>query len=200
MSRYFWQLDTADRQDPTPELAAKVERVKEKIARLGQEMKRLVGLEEQMKAAADRQISLTVPNSRSMATSGRGSGVVGYNVQVAVETEHHLIVAHPVTNAGSDRAQLSGMAARAKEALKADTLDAVAGWGYYSSEQILACERAGITVTLPRPMTSGAKAAGCFGKEDLLYRRQDNTYLCPAGQTLSYRHTSVENGLTPHRY
>ncbi len=144
VSRYLSQLDTADRQDPMPELAAKVERLKEKVARLGQEMERLAGLEEQMKAAPDRQVSLTDPDARSMAASGRGSGVVGYNVQVAVETEHHLIVAHAVTNAGSDRAQLSGMAARAKEALEADTLDAVADRGYYSSEQILACERAGI--------------------------------------------------------
>lgn len=166
VSRYLSQLDTADRQDPTPELAAKVERLKEKIARLGQEMERLAGLEEQMKAAPNRQVSLTDPDARSMATSGRGSGLVGYNVQVAVETEHHLIVAHAVTNAGSDRTQLSGMAARAKEALEADTLDAVADRGYYSSEQILACERAGITVTLPRPMTSGAKAVGRFGKDD----------------------------------
>jgi len=200
VSRYLSQLDTADRQDPTPELAAKVERLKEKIARLGQEMERLAGLEEQMKAAPDRQVSLTDPDARSMATSGRGSGVVGYNVQVAVETEHHLIIAHAVTNAGSDRAQLSVMAARAKEALEADTLDAVADRGYYSSEQILACERAGIAVTLPRPMTSGAKAVGRFGKDDFLYRRQDITYLCPAGQTLSHRYTSVENGLTLHRY
>lgn len=153
-----------------------------------------------MKAAPDRQISLTDPDARSMATSGRGSGVVGYNVQVAVETEHHLIVAHAVTNAGSDRAQLRGMAVRAKQALETDTLDAVADRGYYSGEQILACERAGISVTLPRPMTSGAKAAGRFGKEDFLYRPQENAYLCPAGETLPHRCTTVENGLTLHRY
>jgi hypothetical protein len=200
VSRYLSQLDTADRQDPTPELAAKVVRLKEKIARLGQEMKRLAGLEEQMKAAPDRQISLTDPDARSMATSGRGSGMVGYNVQVAVETEHHLIVAHAVTNAGSDRAQLSGMAVRAKQALETDTLDAVADRGYYSGQEILACERAGISVTLPRPMTSGAKAAGRFGKEDFLYHREKNAYLCPAGETLSHHCTTVENGLTLHRY
>ncbi|SFH13772.1 transposase, partial [Methylobacterium gossipiicola] len=135
-----------------------------------------------------------------MATSGRGSGLVGYNVPVAVETEHHLIVAHTVTNAGSDRAQLSGMAVRAKQALETDTLDAVADRGYYSGQEILACERAGISVTLPRPMTSGAKAAGRFGKEDFLYRREENAYVCPAGETLSHRYTTVENGLTLHRY
>ncbi len=107
VSRYLSQLDTADRQDPTPELAAKVERLMEKIARLGQEMERLRfrGADE----GGARPAGLADdPDARSMATSGRGSGLVGYNVQVAVETEHHLIVAHAVTNAGSDRAQLSG--------------------------------------------------------------------------------------------
>ena len=137
-----------------------------------------------MDATPDRQVSLTDPDARSMATSGRGSGMVGYNVQVAVETEHHLIVAHEVTNVGSDRAQLSGMAQQAKQALQVDRLEAVADRGYYSGVEILACERAGIAVTLPRPMTSGAKAAGRFGKEDFLYRHDENAYRCPAGETL----------------
>ena len=201
VSRYLAQLDTAaDRHEPTPELAAKVVRLKEKILRLGQEMKRLAGLEAQMATSPDRQISLTDPDARSMATSGRGSGMVGYNVQVAVETEHHLIVAHEVTNVGSDRAQLSGMAEKAKQALKVDRLDAVADRGYYSGVEILACERAGIAVTLPRPMTSGAKAAGRFGKEDFLYRHDENAYRCPAGETLIHRTTRVENGMTLSRY
>ncbi|SMD15431.1 Transposase [Fulvimarina manganoxydans] len=200
VSRYLAQLDTADRQEPTPELAAKVVRLKEKIARLGQEMERLAGLEAQMAAAPDRQISLTDPDARSMATSGRGSGMVGYNVQMAVESGHHLIVAHEVTNVGSDRAQLSGMAEKARQALQVDRLDAVADRGYYSGEEILACENAGIAVTLPRPMTSGAKAAGRFGKEDFLYIREENAYRCPAGEMLAYRYTTVENGLTLSRY
>ena len=182
VSRYLSQLDTADRQDPTPELAAKVVRLKEKIARLGQEMERLAGLEEQMKAAPDRQISLTDPDARSMATSGRGSGLVGYNVQVAVETEHHLIVAHTVTNAGSDRAQLSGMAVRAKQALETDTLDAVADRGYYSGQEILACERAGISVTryLSKRTLPGFTAEG-------LQRVGSRTPSYALEQTISYR-------------
>src|SRR3954452_2872736 len=94
------QLDTADRQEPSEGRTIKTTRLKEKIARLKQEMQRLHGVKEQMLAAADQQISLTDPDSRSMATSGRGSGVVGYNVPVAVETRHHLIVAHEVTNVG----------------------------------------------------------------------------------------------------
>jgi transposase len=158
VARYLEQLDTADRHEPSEALAAKTTRLKEKIARLEQEMQRLEVLEREMLASPDQQISLTDPDARSMATSGRGSGVVGYNVQVAVETEHHLIVAHEVTNVGSDRAQLSAMGREAKAVLDVERLEAVADRGYWDSEEILACEQAGITVTLPKPMTSGAKA------------------------------------------
>ena len=130
------------------------------MPRLKEQMERLKVLEAQMLAAPDQQISLTDPDSRSMATSGRGSGVVGYNVQVAVDTEHHLIVTHEVTNVGSDRAQLAHVAKEAKATLQTDKLEAVADRGYFSGEEILTCEKSGITVTLPKPMTSGAKAQG----------------------------------------
>ena len=112
-----------------------------------------------MLAAPDQQISLTDPDARSMATSGRGSGVVGYNVQVAVDTEHHLIITHEVTNVGTDRSQLAHIATEAKATLEATRLDVVADRGYFNGEEILACEEAGITVTLPKPMTSKLKGA-----------------------------------------
>ena len=108
-----------------------------------------------MLASADQQMSLTDPDCRSMATTGRGSGVVGYNVQVAVDTDHHLIVAHEVTNSGSDQAQLANIALQAKHVLGVDELQAVADRGYYSGTEIFACREAGIEVTLPKPMTSG---------------------------------------------
>src|SRR4249919_3100148 len=92
VARYLSQLDTADRHEPTEALAAKVTRLTEKLTKLKEEMSKLAVYEKQMLASPDHQISLTDPDSRSMATSGRGSGVVGYNVQVAVDTEHHLIV------------------------------------------------------------------------------------------------------------
>src|ERR1700680_4599552 len=169
VARYLSQLDTADRQEPSEALVTKTTRLKEKLTKLGEEMQRLDGLEARMLAAPDQQISLTDPDSRSMATSGRGSGVVGYNVQVAVDTEHHLIVMHEVTNVGTDRSQLAHVAKETKAVLEANTLDVVADRGYFSSEEILACEEAGITVTLPKPMTSNSKAEGRFGKQDFRY-------------------------------
>jgi DDE family transposase len=153
-----------------------------------------------MLATADQQISLTDPDARSMATSGRGSGVVGYNVQVAVDTAHHLIITHEVTNVGTDRSQLSSVAKNAKAVLGAENLDAVADRGYFSGEQILECENAGITVTLPKPMTSHSKAEGRFGKQDFRYLAEKDVYICPAGKRLSYHYTNEENGLGLRRY
>jgi transposase len=200
VSRYLSQLDTADRQEPSEALAAKTGRLKEKLVKLEEEMRRLKVLEARMLATPDQQISLTDPDSRSMATSGRGSGLVGYNVQVAVGTEHHLIVTHEVTNVGTDRSQLANVAKQAKATLQSDTLDAVADRGYFSSEEILACEEAGITVTLPKPMTSNAKAEGRFGKQDFRYAAEEDVYVCPAGERLTYHYTNEENGLVLRRY
>jgi hypothetical protein len=200
VARYLQQLDTADRQEPSEVLSTKIRRLKEKIAKLEDAMQRLAVLEAQMLAAPDQQISLTDPDARSMATSGRGSGVVGYNVQVAVETEHHLIITHEVTNVGSDRAQLATMAKEAKAVLQTERLDAVADRGYFSGEEILACEEAGITVTLPKPMTSNAKAEGRFGKQDFRYVAEEDVYICPAGERLAYHSTNEEHGLVLHRY
>ena len=200
VARYLAQLDTADRQEPSEELAAKTAHLKEKLVKLESEMQRLAAMEKLMLASPDQQIPPTDPDSRSMATSGRGSGVVGYNVQVAVDTKHHLIVAHAVTNDGSDRAQLAKIACQVKDALGVDELQAVADRGYFNSDEILACDKAGITVTLPKPMTSNAKAEGRFGKQDFRYLAAEDVYVCPAGERLIYRYTNDENGLVLRRY
>jgi transposase len=200
VARYLQQLDTADRQEPSEALKTKTSHLKEKIAKLREEMQRLVGLRVQMLATPDQQISLTDPDARSMATSGRGSGVVGYNVQIAVETKHHLIITHEVTNVGTDRSQLASIAKKAKATLKIENLDAVADRGYFNSEEILACEEAGITVTLPKPMTSNSKAEGRFGKQDFRYILQEDVYICPAGERLTYSFTTEDRGLVLRRY
>jgi transposase len=200
IARYLHQMDSADRQEPSPAGATKMTRLKDKIVKLKEEMQRLEKLDVQMRAAPDQQISLTDPDSRSMATSGRGSGVVGYNVQAAVDTKHHLIIAHDVTNVGTDRAQLSRMAKQTKEILRTESLDVVADRGYFSGEEILACDMAGITVTLPKPLTSGNKLKGRFVKQDFRYMPQEDLYLCPAGERLAYHYTNEEEGLKLRRY
>jgi transposase len=199
VARYLRQLDSADRQEPSLASETKTSRLQEKIGKLKEEMQRLHGLKARMLATPDLQISLTDPDARSMATSGRGSGVVGYNVQVAVDTKHHLIITHEVTNVGTDRSQLSSVAKEAKATLGAESL-AVADRGYFSSEEILKCEQAGITVTLPKPMTSNATSEGRFGKQDFRYLAEEDAYLCPAGERLAYHYTNEENGLVLRRY
>ena len=200
VARYLSQLDTADLQEPSETLAGKTTHLKEKLAKLAAEMQKLEAYEKAMLASPDQQISLTDPDCRSMATSGRGSGVVGYNVQVAVDTENHLIIAHEVTNSGSDRAQLANMATQAKAVLGVDTLEAVADRGYYSGEEIKACDDAGIAVTLPKPNTTGMEAKGQFGKQDFAYLAEQDAYRCPAGQFLAYWLTTVDGERTIRRY
>ena len=199
IARYLAQLETADRHgDAVPE--AKLARLKDKITKLKEEVTRLNAINAEMMKSEDKQISLTDPDARSMATSGKDTGIVGYNVQTAVDTKNHLIVAHEVTNVGTDRHQLSNMAEQARAEMGVETLDAVADRGYYTGEEIRACEEAGITVTLPKPQTSGAKAAGRFGKQDFVYVAADDVYICPAGERLTYHYTNVEDGKTLRRY
>src|SRR5436305_2823468 len=197
VARYLQQLDSADRQEPSEALKTKTSRLKEKIAMLKEQMQRLEVLKVRMLTAPDQQISLTDPDARSMATSGRGSGVVGYNVQVAVDTTHHLIITHEVTNVGTDRSQLAHMAKETKATLDRTNLDVIADRGYFSSEEILQCDKAGITVTLPKPMTSNAKH---FNKQDFRYVADEDVYICPAGKTHAYAFTTQEHGLILRRY
>jgi transposase len=205
VARYLSQLDTADRQTaageaPSEELVARTARLKEKLIKLEEEVKRLKAIEKVMLAAPDQQVSFTDSDSRSMATSGRGSGMVGYNVQAAVDTTNHLIVAHEVTNVGTDKSHLANMANQAKAALEAENLEAFADRGYFKGEEILACDEAGITVTLPKPQTSEAKSEGRFGKQDFRYVAEADIYICPTGEKLTHHFTNEENGLVLHHY
>jgi hypothetical protein len=163
-------------------------------------MSRLKKLEVEVFAAPGQQISQTDPDARSMATTGRGTGKVGYNVQIAVDAKHHMIVAHEVTNVGHDRTQLANMAKKAKSTIDTDQLTVVADRGYYSGDEIKACDEANITTFLPKPQTSGNRAKGQFDRSDFIYIAEDNEYRCPANERLIYRFTRVENGKTIHRY
>jgi len=199
IDRYLSALDVTDRQEG--EVAqAKAVRLKDKIAALKQQMQQFKQMKIAVNAAPGQQISLTDPDARSMATSGKGTGIVGYNVQVAVDTTSHLIVAHEVTNVGHDRGQLSKMGEQAQEATGNNALTVVADRGYFKGEDILACEQGGMMPYVPKPLTSGAKAEGRFGKQDFVYVTEDNTYRCPAGESLTWRFASVEHGMVLHSY
>jgi transposase len=200
VARYLAQLDTADLQDPSETVTLKKTHLKEKLEKLKSEMQKLEAIEKQVLASPGKQISLTDPDSRSMATSGRGSGVVGYNVQTAVDTENHLIVAHEVTNVGNDTAHLANIAGQAKEVLQAGKLEAIADRGYFDGDQILACEEAGIAMTLPKPMRSGSKSEGRFGRQDFVYLTGEDVYRCPAKQKLTYRFTTEDKGRKQRHY
>ncbi len=200
VDRYLHQLDSADRQEPSRARETKTTRLQDKIATLKDEMQRLGRLEARMLTEPGQQISLTDPDARSMATSGRGSGMVGYNVQSAVDTTHHLFVAHEVTNVGTDRSQLSAIAKQTKAVLETDALNVVADRGYFSSLEILACDQDSITVTLPKLMTSSGRVKGRFVKQDFRYVADEDVYVCPADETLVYHYTNVEKGLTLRRY
>lgn len=197
IARYLGELDSADRAEPAV-AEAKCSHLQEKIAALKEQMQQLKALEPTLLAAPDQQLSLTDRDARSMKT--RGNGIVGDNVQIAVEPTHHLIVSEEVTNVGSDRGQLARMAEQAREAMGTKTLTAVADRGYYNGEQILACEQGGITPVLPKPQTSGNQAKGLFGKRDFRYLPEEDAYQCPSGERLPWRMTTQERGQTYHRY
>lgn len=197
ISRYLAELDTADRQEPAAAKSKRI-RLEDKILALKSQMATLKEIEAKLKETGETQISLTDPDARSMIT--RGSGIVGYNVQTAVDTRHHLIVEHEVTNTGSDRDQLSGMAQKARTAIGTTSLTAIADRGYFKGEEILACHEAGISTLVPPTKTSGAKADGRFDKADFVYDPQKNEYRYPAGQSLIWRFVSVEKGMKNHRY
>ncbi len=195
IDRYLTRLTEVDRTEATNENGQSME---EKVAALREEMARLKKFEVRMLEAPDKQLSLTDPDARSMTS--RGTGLVGYNVQSAVDSQHHLIVAHEVTNVGSDRSQLATMAKQAKAVLDRDTLDVVADRGYYNGTEIRACEQAGIDAYLPKPKTSPNKAKGLFDRSAFTYIKQDDEYECPAGERLTHRTTSTEKGKEIKRY
>ncbi len=197
IDRYFYRLDKMDQKsDEVVEI--QVPALKEKIASLKDALAQLDVVETELNETEDKQVSLTDPEARSLRT--RGTGIVGYNVQTAVEPDNHLIVAHAVTNQFNDHRQLSPMAIAAKQALCVDKLDAVADRGYFKGEEVLACDEANITVYAPRPATSNNKAKGLYDKEDFHYITKDDEYECPAGERLPYRMKSMERGQWQLRY
>lgn len=203
IKRYLSELDRSDRQREitgTPVPATKVARLTKGIDTLKEKLAHLSALESKMLASGETQISLTDPDARAMTSQSHSAYVVGYNIQSAVDTEHHLIIAHDVTNIGIDTGQLSSMAEKAREALATENIEVLADRGYFKSEEIATCEEAGIEVCVPKPLTSNARAHGRYDRHDFVYDRKGDAYICPAGERLTYRITTREAGKVMHRY
>ncbi len=199
IERYLGMLDTADRQEgEAAEL--RTARLTTRLGELRRQMRELEAMEEAVAATPDRQISLTDPDARAMASAGKGTGLVGYNLQAAVDTGSHIVVAHEVINLGHDRTSLATMGQQAHEATGTQALTVLADRGYFSGPEVLACEAAGVTPICPKPLTSGAKADGRWGKQDFVYQAESDTYRCPAGETMTRRFASLEHGMTLHGY
>jgi transposase len=197
VGRYIEEADRIDRQETG---AARAAHLTGRYHRIRQEIERLLAMDEALADAPDGQISLTDPDARAMATRAQHSGHVGYNVQSVVDAETHLIVTHEVTNQGHDRDLLTKMATEAKAVLQREDLHILADKGYFSALEILACHKAGITATVPRSDTSGARSKGHFVKADFAYDHDANVYRCPAGQALTHRTTTEQQGLQMRRY
>lgn len=199
IARYLGQIESNDRSD-ADDSDYKTVQLQDKISKLQQEVSRLNALEQDLLKKKDQQISLSDPDARSMATSGRGSGIVGYNTQSVVDCKHHLIVAHEVTNIGNDRSALHDMSQKAKAIIGGESLEVVADRGYYNGSEIEACEQSGIIAYVPKTHTSGSLSKGLFDKRDFRYIAQDNEYLCPAGERLNWRTKTVEKGKQLNKY
>jgi transposase len=184
IARYLDALERADHED-SDVAEDKTSRLKEKVEGLRLQMQSLKEMQKQVDAAPDNQVSLTDPDARSMATSGKGTGTVGYNVQMAVDAEHHLIVAHEVTNIGHDRSQLASMGKKALEATGHEEITALADRGYYHGEEVLACEGTGVLPCVPKTLTSNNPNRGLFSRHDFVYDAQNDYYTCPAGEILT---------------
>jgi hypothetical protein len=203
IERYFGELDRADEvfeQTGTVLPEARMERTLRKLEHLQKEALRYRSIEQRMDETGETQVSLSDPDARSMATTARMPRIVGYNVQTAVEADNHLIVAHEVTMLGFDRDALSMMAMAARDAMTTDQLTAIADKGYYKGEEIVASEEVGISVVVPKPMTSNAAARGQFDKADFAYDSNLDVYVCPAGEKLIYRFTGQQDGKAIRSY
>jgi transposase len=203
IARYLTELDRADEVLSKTGMTVpegRVARAMKKLAHYKKEANALRAVERRMERSGETQVSLTDPDARAMATTSKQPRVVGYNVQSAVETRHHLIVAHEVTNHGYDRDALSMMARAAQEVMATEKIEAIADKGYYKGEEIVACEEDGIAVTVPKPNTSNAAAHGRFDRADFTYIAGEDAYVCPAGARLTYRFTNTEAGRTLRSY
>ena len=199
LDRYLEQLASFDRQEQDIP-RAKTEHVHKQIDALKRQMSEVKAIEELVNAAPDKQVSLTDPDARAMSTNARSSGTVGYNVQTAVDTKHHLIVAHDVSMAMGDRKQLTRMSKKARESTGIENLKVIADRGYYNMEEIKTTVDEGMTPYVPKSLTSSNRKRGLYDRRDFIYVEADDEYKCPAGNRLPRRTVMREGNKNMIRY
>ncbi len=199
VDRYLGEMAAADRVESSVNRDKK-ERLQNRIKKIAAIIEQIQSIGKRIEESPDNQVSLTDPDARSLRTRSLSSGVVGYNVQTAVDSKHHLIVAHDVTNVVGDRTQLHRMALKAKEAIGEDHIEALADRCYYSGDEILACTENNVTPYVPKTYTSNNQSKGLYGKRDFRYIEEDDEYECPAGKRAKWRFTTEERGKTLHKY
>jgi transposase len=188
---YLKHLDQRDVEEARVAVPRAAE-MKEQLERWRERKQVYQNCQQQLQQSGEKQISLTDPDSRKMSM-GHGSQI-GYNVQVAVDAKHKLIVEHEVTTAVTDQGQLTLMAERAKRTLGVDRLEVLADMGYYDGAEVKKCEQQGIMAYIPKPLTSANTKLGLFGKERFHYDTDKDVYVCPAGEELRYRFGTKEKG------
>lgn len=191
IEEYLRELDEADKEEEESERRRPTaEELKEKIEEVKKRRDQHRARQSQLEQSGERQISETDADARMMKT--REGSTVSYNVQVAVDSLHKLIVVADVTNAMNDSQQLVSISRQAKEGLGVEELEVVADLGYYDCQEVNECERLGITVYMDRPPERDNK--GLFTKADFSYQGEKDVYVCPAGEELEYRRESMEEG------
>lgn len=185
LARYLKELDEADEDDEGGPGGRSVEALQEKIMAIRERRDRLEAYRVQLEQSGEDQLSLTDPDARAMHASSRIG--VGYNIQIAVDVKHNLIVEQQVHNKVSDLGLLTETADAARASLDVDRIDAVADKGYFKIEDIGASEAAGIVPYVPKPKRGSAVSNGFFAKDDFRYDAGSDVYICPGGQSLKRR-------------
>jgi len=195
IEEYLKQLDAADQEEKQ---VADETSVKDKIAWLQKRLSELKVLEEQVNSHPEKQLSTVDPDSRLMKTQGMTRAVC-YNVQSAVDSKHHLIVTHEVTNK-PDKGQLCQVAKEVQIALGKKDVTVIADTGYYSGPDIKDTQDAGMVALVPKSDTSGSEKKGIFNRSLFKYDADKDVYICPANKELTYRFSGIEEGLTIKKY
>ena len=194
---YLQRLDQSDVAEVKTD-GSRVKNLAEKIAAIRARRTRCKDMLAQLDQTGEDQISLTDPDSRAMAAHTHVA--VGYNVQVAVDTKHKLIVEQQVTNRVVDMGMLRQTAEPAREVLGVETIEVVADKGYFKIEDIEACEKAGMVPYVPRPQRGPSVKAGLYRKDEFQYDADSDSYVCPAGQRLHPYSSSLLRGLKKINY